>query len=186
MKLTSKNIEYAATSFNSIASHLRNCGKIIAYVAVALAFLEIFSGFIAGLVMICDDMVGEGFIAIIGSIFSAAISVGGAFFLRLILDAFAENIEINYRTQKLTELWLYAHKEEESIAELKEHGCPIRQDIPLPTANDKEKADEALSAHFSRASSGESGYIVCPHCKRKQTAEHVNCMICGKPLRENK
>ncbi len=189
MKLTSKNIESAATSNNPIAYTLRNCGKIIFFVALALAALEIFGGFIAGLVLICDYLVAEGFITIIASIFSAVISAGAAFFVRLILDSFAENIEINYRTQMLTKLWLSTHAEEDTPAPTLR---TIRQDTPQPKTSTPEASPStatktAPEEHitFRKVTSGETGFITCPHCKRKQTAEHINCMICGKPLREN-
>ena len=189
MKLTDKRIKTASASANPIASSLLNCGNIIFIVAIVLASLEIFGGFIAGLVLMCDYAVAEGFITIIASILSSICTLGAALFVRLILASFAELIQINYRTQMLTELWLSAHAEEDKPAPVVR---TIRQDAPQPNSTVPEATNSTATGStseegivFKRVTSGETGFITCPHCKRKQTAEHINCMICGKPLREN-
>ena len=187
MKLTDKRIKTASASSNPIARKLLSCGNIIFIAAVVLASLEIFGGFIAGLVLMCDYAVLEGFITIIASILSSICILGAALFVRLILTAFAELIQINYRTQMLTELWLSAHAEEDKPAPVVR---TIRQDAPKPQTATPETTPSTATGNtseegivFKRVTSGETGFITCPHCKRKQTAEHINCMICGKPLR---
>ncbi len=187
MKLTDKRIKTASASSNPIASSLLSCGNIIFIAAVVLASLEIFGGFVTGLVLMCDYAVLEGFITIIASILSSICTLGAALFVRLILTSFAELIQINYRTQMLTELWLSAHAEEDKPAPVVR---TIRQDAPKPKTTTPETTPSTATGNtseegivFKRVTSGETGFITCPHCKRKQTAEHINCMICGKPLR---
>ncbi len=176
MKINNQKFNNITTEEDPISRELLIKGKRILISFCILGILEIIGTIISSFYI--SDYYSElifPYFAVVGFILGLSlISIGEIIYI--LFKAKASLLNNTYRTEKLAEIWMSTYIEK-SIEDTTDSFCSHNE-------SDNSSKNQA-SVHPDNINTLNPNFITCPHCKRKQTAEHINCMICGKPLREN-